>query len=231
MDTPAHPRLRSDLSYCLIDGHAIFLDVDGDRYFRLPTSLETAFLAWVSRGECTASTLRGLVDCGVLDDSLDPSFSPPRRTAEPPMRSALEMGQATRFFSASVLFEVGTLVASTHRQLRTRLLKDILDNLPARPAHDVVLNDTDYGVAADSRLVAAAQTFVWTRAFVPIETVCLLDSIALVRFLARRDLHASIVMGVTCDPFEAHCWVQAGDLLLNETVGDACMYTPIKVVP
>ena len=60
--------------------------------------------------------------------------------------------------------------------------------------------------------------------------MCLLDSIALVRFLARRGLYAQLVFGVTDDPFSAHCWVQAGDLVLNDTVGDVSAHTPIRVI-
>jgi len=52
----------------------------------------------------------------------------------------------------------------------------------------------------------------------------------LVRFLARRRLSASIVFAVTTNPFNAHCWVQSGDLVLNDTVGNAILHTPIRVV-
>lgn len=49
-------------------------------------------------------------------------------------------------------------------------------------------------------------------------------------FLARRRLHASIVFGVTGDPFGAHCWVQTSDLVLSDTLGNATGHTPIRVV-
>jgi hypothetical protein len=58
----------------------------------------------------------------------------------------------------------------------------------------------------------------------------LLDSLAMVMFLAKRGLHASIVIGVTSAPFSAHCWVQTGDLVLNDTVGNARAFTPIRVI-
>ena len=36
--------------------------------------------------------------------------------------------------------------------------------------------------------------------------------------------------GVTSEPFAAHCWVQAGDIVLNETLSDANAHTPIRMV-
>jgi hypothetical protein len=38
------------------------------------------------------------------------------------------------------------------------------------------------------------------------------------------------VFGVNADPFEAHCWVQAGNVVLNDTVAWVSGFTPIMVV-
>jgi hypothetical protein len=84
--------------------------------------------------------------------------------------------------------------------------------------------------AVEQLLLEASGEFRFARAYTPVETRCLLDSLAMVKFLARRKLHASIVFGVTSDPFSAHCWVQAGDLVLNDTVGHANAHTPIRVI-
>jgi len=52
----------------------------------------------------------------------------------------------------------------------------------------------------------------------------------MVRFLAKSGLHARLVIGVACDPFSAHAWVQHGPLVLNETVGTALAYVPIRII-
>jgi hypothetical protein len=65
---------------------------------------------------------------------------------------------------------------------------------------------------------------------VPIPSVCLSDSIALLDLLARRGLAADLVFGVKLNPFAAHCWVQAGDVVLNETVECVRRHTEILVV-
>jgi hypothetical protein len=49
-------------------------------------------------------------------------------------------------------------------------------------------------------------------------------------FLARRGLYANLVFAVTTDPFAAHCWAQVDDLVLNDSVGNAQSYTPIRIV-
>lgn len=59
---------------------------------------------------------------------------------------------------------------------------------------------------------------------------CLSSSIALTRFLARRNLYPHLVLGVRMAPFAAHAWVQADDLVLNDTVDMASRYTPILVI-
>ena len=43
-------------------------------------------------------------------------------------------------------------------------------------------------------------------------------------------MHANLVFGVTGDPFSAHCWVQVDELVLNDTLGNANAYTPIRTV-
>jgi hypothetical protein len=46
-------------------------------------------------------------------------------------------------------------------------------------------------------------------------------------FLDRRGARASIVFGVTGTPFKAHCWVQLGDQLLNDSLDNVTPFTPI----
>lgn len=68
----------------------------------------------------------------------------------------------------------------------------------------------------------AVRAFQATRALVPIERSCLLDSLALLDWLGDAARHAELVFGVRMDPFGAHCWVQTDRLLLtdaNDTIG------------
>jgi len=59
---------------------------------------------------------------------------------------------------------------------------------------------------------------------------CLYDSFALLEFLARYEIYPNWHFGVQTRPFAAHCWVQHGDIVFNDTVEHVSGYTPIMVV-
>lgn len=58
---------------------------------------------------------------------------------------------------------------------------------------------------------------------------CLLDSLALIRFLAAERLFPHWVIGVKTRPFGAHAWVQLGALVLNDRLERVRRFTPILV--
>jgi hypothetical protein len=120
------------------------------------------------------------------------------------------------------------IVWSTRHQLKTRTLKTTLDETIAYRDRKIGVGATP--AVAEDKLLQATREFIRARRYVPIEPICLLDSLSLLRFLSRRKLLASIVFGVTPEPFTAHCWVQAGGMVLNETLFDSHTYTPIRVV-
>lgn len=68
------------------------------------------------------------------------------------------------------------------------------------------------------------------RLFYPRPYLCLFDSLALIHFLARFDLYPDWVFAVRADPFEAHCWVQADAVVLNDTVERVASLHPIMVI-
>ena len=76
-------------------------------------------------------------------------------------------------------------------------------------------------------LVAVFERLRW---FYPRPYLCLFDSLALIHFLARFQLYPDWVFGVNADPFEAHCWVQADSVVLNDTLGRVSSFTPIMSV-
>lgn len=56
---------------------------------------------------------------------------------------------------------------------------------------------------------------------------CLLDSIALSRFLSFYDVHPLCVIGVRTHPFSAHCWLQMDDVVINDSVAHVRGYEPL----
>jgi hypothetical protein len=59
---------------------------------------------------------------------------------------------------------------------------------------------------------------------------CLADSLALSRFLSRRNVASAMVFGVKLDPFAAHCWLQQDDVILNDAADAVATFTPIMAV-
>jgi hypothetical protein len=223
-------RLHDDLSFCHVEGHVVFLDVENDQYFRLPEARERAFLAYVEGGRCEEANLRELVVHNILTPRTPISPHASSTEMQWPARSAVEETRPNKNVSFSALLEVFSAVYSTHRQLRKRRLKVVLESLVAYRSTRTSRLLPSSGYSSAEQLAGAAAVFRSLRLWVPIDTCCLLDSIAMVRFLARRGVHANIVFGVTGDPFSAHCWVQVGELVLNDTVGAVHAYTPIRTV-
>jgi len=77
------------------------------------------------------------------------------------------------------------------------------------------------------RAHSLASVFDRLRLFYPRSYLCLFDSLALINFLAHFNLYPDWVFGVTAEPFEAHCWVQAGGIVLNDTLARVSAFTPI----
>jgi hypothetical protein len=213
--------LRHGLSFCRVDDHLIFLDTQNDRYFRLPLRLERRFAAYAAGNEDT--DVGELVGRSILVQAPDSQERIAVVKVECVSRSALEQACPAKLH-LSVLVEAFIATCSIRWQLKTRPLHEVIDSTATlRP-------NEHSSPATEQWLIEASTEFRIARSYTPVETRCLLDSLAMVRFLARRKLHASLVFGVTSDPFSAHCWVQAGDLVLNDTVGHAKAHTPIRVI-
>lgn len=220
--------INEDISFCQLDARLFFLDIQRDRYFELPRTLERSFLRYL--GAPDDADVSELVKHNLLTQtSTVRAWKSTGPHIAPPEQSVLETPSFNERAPVSVIRDVFVIVCMTHRQLRTRRLKSILQGLSE------YRHDHSSPVAVDSpevqqRFAEAATAFNRVRPYVPVETCCLIDSLSLVRFLAKRGLHAHLVMGVACDPFSAHAWVQHGPLVLNETVGTAEAYVPIRVI-
>jgi hypothetical protein len=59
---------------------------------------------------------------------------------------------------------------------------------------------------------------------------CLFDSLALLYYLQAFELRPSWVFGVRSEPFDAHCWLQTGETVVNDSLEKVAAYAPILVV-
>lgn len=203
----------------------MFLDISQDRYFGLAPALETEFLRYEDGLLVSEDVLQRLVAQGVLAPA--PSTSPAASHARipTPRFSAVESELAQS--GALPLTAVAFLICSTQLHLKTRPLGRLLADVCRARERSARLESSF--TSGDDVLTASAR-FLRARRFVPINACCLLDSIALVRFLARKGHHAHLVFGVIGEPFAAHCWVQHGETILNDTLGHATAHTPIRVI-
>jgi hypothetical protein len=216
--------LRDDLSFCLVDGHPIFLDMGGDRYFRLSGSMERVFMDWLDNAS-TENDIALLVARNILTD-LSTHSKDPCEPAQKPRLSALELPFTSAPSSVQTLIEVFATVSWTQIQLKTIGIKRTVER-ELRPESKLGRAEIERG---QPQLLDAAHNFLKARKLIPLGTRCLLDSLAMAKFLKRRRLCVNVIVGVTGDPFSAHCWVQAGDLVLNDALGNVMIYSPIRVL-
>lgn len=222
-------QLNADISFCELDGRLFFLDIRRDRYFQLSKTLERRFLSYLAAPDDASINVSELIKHGLLLHTTTVPHGRPAACIDLPNESATEMSRPAKPIPFDVVRDVFLAVAVMWWQLKVRCLKSILHALSEyreSRTSPLVYNQAELR----RRLSQAATTFNRVRPYIPIETCCLIDSLSMVRFLAKRGLHAHLVMGVTCDPFSAHAWVQHGPLVLNETVGTAQAHVPIRVI-
>ena len=108
------------------------------------------------------------------------------------------------------------------RRLSMQRLVERVQERKARAAH------RSWDVHQARELVTA---FLWLRPiFYSSREACLLDSLVLLELLARHGLFPTWVYGVKLAPFAAHCWIQQGEVVLNDTPEHTGSYIPILCV-
>lgn len=218
-------KLGDEISFCWADDRAVFLDARRDRYFCLGRSTEAIFRKLCADEAPKASDVSSLVALKVIDTS-ESQGAPPKAVEHiKPVRSVLEGTSRGTGLNAGLVLEAGFAIASARRRLRQRSLFDVITRRRARKPP----SEAACALAAEDTL-ELANAFSVSRRMVPIPSICLPDSLALLDLLARRGLAADLVFGVKLNPFAAHCWVQANDVVLNDTVKSVRRHTEILVV-
>jgi hypothetical protein len=108
---------------------------------------------------------------------------------------------------------------------RAELRRDGILDIVARLERDRPRN-----ASCDERVIQnTAAAFLHSRRLVSAADQCLVRGIAMKHLLAQRGCDARLVFGVTM-PFSAHCWVQADDVVLTDTLDIIRRYQPIFAV-
>jgi hypothetical protein len=225
---------------CLSGEQAILLDLHRDQYLALSDEssrlLGHAVIDWpivptgsASTPQDVAATVQELTARGLI--TLDPVRGKPAGMIEH-LRPTEALLPRTQLFAdsrgqrissrASRLARIAMAAVQARLWLRFRSIEWIVNNL----SRTAVCSPLD--VSATRSLVTLfyeARPFLFSS-----RNACLFDSLALLLFLRRLGVHPQWIFGVRTGPFAAHCWLQSGHIVLNDTVDNVCSYTPIMSV-
>ncbi len=233
--------LADDVFVCVVDGHAVFLDLGKDDYSAIPlrsvvegeranSSTMSAMLAQELSYHEADLRAAGLVSEGPGDASRLVDY-----LSLPPANGHFLGRDDARCFGLSTLrrnrpkFGINDLVGfylacwKASRLLKRRHISQIVARVRRRKGRAPV------EVRRDD-LRRQLLIFRRLRPWYPRSYLCLWDALALLEFLARRRLFPEWVFGVQVEPFGAHCWLQTGDKVLNDDTEYALQFTPIMAV-
>jgi hypothetical protein len=230
--------LSDEVYFCIAEGQGIFLDLNRDAYSAIQLGTPTNADGVHSQEDVLHAFDKHreeLSQEGLLTDRREGEANLLAFHAIPrPSGNLFPDDQRAYGLAGHVSNEVvvrGRDVLGFFRSARraSALLKD-------RPIREIVAGvrarKGDYAVREADLEVLRRETAIFRRLrpWYPRRYLCLWDSLALIEFFARRRLYPLWVFGVQAQPFGAHCWLQADDLLLNEATEYAGQFTPIMAV-
>lgn len=210
------------VSFGMVDGHPVFLDAAHDRYAALPRDTIEPFLAALGREgrvEPGAPGTVGLLASGlfVLSETV-PALEPVSHV--PPARGFAPTQPHLR---PADLAKVWWLLARARREVRTRPFSTLIAS-----AHNARSGSPAMTSAPPLELLV--QRFHQVRAYVPIASSCLWDSLALRQWLASRGHGCALVFATRLEPFAAHCWIEADGVVLNDSPERITTFAPVAIV-
>ena len=111
--------------------------------------------------------------------------------------------------------------------LKRRPIKEVVEGARARKEQAAA---TAKPLDID-RTRALVTAFLFLRPiFYTAQNACLLDSFTLTGFLALYGVYPDWVFGVKTEPFHAHCWVQQGGYVFNDSPDLVGEFSPILVL-
>ena len=214
-------RLRDNLYWCDCGGRLVFLDIEADRYFGLPSLAGETFKA-LAAGEPdrqSADRLTPLLAQGLLieDPAASPLILPPIEPAAGdmlqgpcPSPGAVLIGQA--------LFAELSAAWSLRRRTFHEVLKYAVEGVAGRASRSV---------DADDLLPVLISASMTVSLFLRATDRCLVRALAFHSICARHGIDCRLVFGVRLDPFTAHSWVQRGGKVLVGDYEQVRLFEPI----
>jgi hypothetical protein len=241
--------LASHVYLCVTDDHAVLLDLKRDKYVavgqRQMRALErcvkgwpAAAVEWASPAEAApgdAAPPAKILASGMLttDERTGKEARPVSLTRPERSLQELDLYESADPFGERPQIRAGEFLvflrscAAARAALRFRPIASIVAGAAARKsshAKEASLQD-----ARAARRRVAAYLYMRPLVFAAMGA-CLYDSLTLVHFLSHYRIYPDWVFGVQTKPFAAHCWVQQGDVVFNDTPEHVRRYTPILSV-
>lgn len=212
-------RILPHLTACLAADHVVLLDIRQDRYFLVPGALASQVADWLRSSEPAAppSAFAALMrDSGIVRDGETYAAAPPGEPVTIPV--TLENSSSPAGISPIDRLAIARAVIASRAALRLLPLAAVL-----RRYRDHPVAPRREGLDAP----ALARGFASTRHFSPLSRHCLRDSLALGTWLKDRGVAPTLVFGVAAPAFSAHCWLQDGAAILNDSFDRVSRFTPI----
>lgn len=205
----AHLKLRSGLRVRQFGARFVFLDLLASRYFLLDGEAAERFASYCD-GTATAAACEWLL----AQQIVEPGKPEPLHPLQPTVTQSL-------FDSETPRVRPWLVVEALHEQAKAqfRVRRTSLATLLQSPG----AGRTD---AEACRPIAAA-CFAAAR-YRSAADQCLPNALAMRSMLFRAGLAADLVIGVTM-PFQAHCWLQSGDMVLNDSFGSIQNFQPLAI--
>lgn len=200
-------RLRSHIRCSLFGSRAVCLDLSASRYFLLEGAAARHLIDFIG-GAAKPAAIAALIDLGLIEAG---EAEHPLPAAESPMISVLDHRLSRPF--------PWLLWRSIREQKRAR-------HALARHSLGHLLTPTGLARADPDPCRPIAAAFARASRYCDATDQCLVRGLAMRALLARRGLGVDLVIGVTL-PFAAHCWIQAGEVVLSDPVDRVRNFTPL----
>ena len=197
-------------AWTLAGNQIVLLDLAQDRYFRLSGPANASVCAAIARGEVTC-------------------WSQPHAFPRPDdwAPAEYEGGAAQpRHFSLPGIAASLWLQRRLERRLQAMPFRQVL--LDVRTAADTRVRRGRK--AAAHELGHLLDDFEYAKLIRSAANRCVPRSLAIVLRCASVGIRAYAVIGVTSEPFQAHCWAQSETLVLGDSVENVKRFTPLLVV-
>ena len=238
MATAAY-NLSEDAYVCVADDYLVFSDLRSDKYHCLsrtnteillrslpafkPTGVQTNRDVRASDRIQAQRVVQALAKGRLIVDASEPgrTFAP----IEMPEPSCSILSQTTDSPTGCSLGESTSFLCSSLKasaKLRYLPLRQTVRGIERRKRQLCRSTRND-----DDTLRRLVMIFNRLRPYYGRDYLCRFDSLALVEFLACYRQFPQWVFGVKSQPFGAHCWVQNGPCLLNDSIDYVRQFTPI----